>query len=101
MLSLEARKSSLEIELIGARREAAELVAENKELQDVQEGALDTRMAALSEEVVLLRDTNAALLQQSGEISKAFNEYAHRRRNRCSKKGTAPSPNVCNCCCCC
>ena len=75
MVSLEARKAALEIEVTTMRRQHAELEAENKELSEVQEGEqLDSRIGAMAEEVALLRETNAALLQQAGEVSRALKE---------------------------
>ena len=76
--STEARKSSLEIELEGARREFAALVAENKQLQDHSDGQADAQNAALIEENRLLRDTNTALLQQAAHASQGLQESVPR-----------------------
>ena len=83
LLSLESKRSTLELQLSGARREAAELVEANHELQQVHDGVItgmvmDPRTAALSREAAALRETNEKLRQQVASLVKTLAEGATR-----------------------
>ena len=69
--SLEASKQALEIELSSTRRQAFELIRENKELSAQESGDVKGHMT-LVDEVERLREANAALTRQAGEVSKAL-----------------------------
>ena len=91
MLSLEARKSALEIELSGLRREIAELAQDNRELTETNEGVHDTRTNALRREVGDLKDASAALTQQVARLTVDLGECSTKEEyeSECTRRREA------------